>query len=98
LGFATRDACGGQYDRERSRGGASSWDEAPGWEVLRWHGVLGVSSSGERLPLVKISCLVTLRTDMSCGPGLRKPYIPILSNGYEADVRLSSVVSLLLGG
>jgi hypothetical protein len=26
-----------------------------------------------------------LRTDMSCGLGLRKPYTPIRSNGYEAD-------------
>jgi hypothetical protein len=24
----------GTCDRERSRGGVSSWDEAPGWEVL----------------------------------------------------------------
>jgi hypothetical protein len=76
----------------------SSWDEAPGWKVLRWHGVPGVSSSEKRLPLVKISCLVTLRTDMSSGPGLRKPYTPIRSNGYEAHVRLSSAVPLLLGG
>jgi hypothetical protein len=66
--------------------------------VLRWHGVPGVSSSGKRLPLVKISCLVTLRTNMSYGPGLRKLYTPIRSNGYEADVLLSSAVPLLLGG
>jgi hypothetical protein len=24
----------GTSDRERSQGGVSSWDEAPGWEVL----------------------------------------------------------------
>jgi hypothetical protein len=24
----------GTCDRERSQGGVSSWDEAPGWEVL----------------------------------------------------------------
>jgi hypothetical protein len=96
--FAIRDACGGQRDRERSWGGVSSWDEALGWEVLRWHGVSGVSSSGEWLPLAKISCLVTLRTDMSYGPGLRKSYTSIRSNWYEVDVRLSSVVPLLLGG
>jgi hypothetical protein len=81
--FAMRDSYGGQCDRERSQGGVSLWDEALGWEVLRWHGVSGVSSSGKHLPLVKISCLVTLRTDMSSGTGLRKPYTPIRSNGYD---------------
>jgi hypothetical protein len=78
--FPTREvAVAGTCDRERSQGGVSSWDEAPGWEVLRWHGVSGVPSNGKRLPLVKISCLVTLRTDVSCGPGLRKPYTLIHS-------------------
>jgi hypothetical protein len=28
-------------------------------------------------PFEKISCLVTLRTDMFCGPGLRNPYVPL---------------------
>jgi hypothetical protein len=69
----------GACDRERFRGGVSSWDETPGWELPRWHGVPGVSSSGKWLPLVKISCLVTLRTDVSCEPGLRKPYTSIRS-------------------
>jgi hypothetical protein len=30
-----------------------------------------------RWPFEKISCLVTLRTDMLCGPGLRNPYAPL---------------------
>jgi hypothetical protein len=60
--------------------------------------VPGVPSSGKRLPLVKISCLVTLRTDISYEPGLRKLTLPFTLNGYEADVRLSSAVPLLLGG
>jgi hypothetical protein len=29
-----------------------------------------------RSPLEKMSCSVTLRTDMFYGPGLRKPYTP----------------------
>jgi hypothetical protein len=33
-------------DRERSRGGVSSWDEASGWEVMFEHGALDVPSSG----------------------------------------------------
>jgi hypothetical protein len=46
--FPTREVpVAGTCDRERSRGGVSSWDEAPGWEVLRWHGVPSVPLSGK---------------------------------------------------
>jgi hypothetical protein len=77
----------GTCDRERSRGGVSSWDEAPGWEVLFWHGAPDVPLSGPSVcPFEKISCLVTLRTDVPCGPVLGRLTLPFALNGYEADV------------
>jgi hypothetical protein len=40
-------------------------------------------------PFEKISCLVTLRTDMLCGLGLRNPYAPLaptMETGWTRDL------------
>jgi hypothetical protein len=67
----------GTCDRERSWGGVSLWDDALGWRCCLAWGTECPVERGIGSPLVKTSCLVTLRTDMFCGPGLRKPYAPL---------------------
>jgi hypothetical protein len=79
----------GTCDRERSRGGVSLWDEALGWRCYLARGTRCPIERGISSPLMKTSCSVTLRTDMFCGPGLRKPYTPLtlsMETGWMFDM------------
>jgi hypothetical protein len=67
----------GTCEMRRSWGGVSLWDEA------RDRGA--VEARGVGWPLEKMSCSVTLRTDMFWELVHRNPCTPLAHNGKEMD-------------
>jgi hypothetical protein len=66
LGISPREVpVAGTCDRERSRGGVSLWDEAPGWRCCFSTATKCPVERDIGSPLVKTFCSVTLRTGMS---------------------------------
>jgi hypothetical protein len=65
LGISPREVpMAGACDRERSWGRVSLWDEASGWRCCLARGTGCLVERGIGSPLMKMSCLITLKTGM----------------------------------